>query len=106
MISSSFRDPSGFVFENNGGLYRQINKVYREDYEMLISSGLYDLLVSEGMLISHSDAPETPAYEPEHFFKIIKPERVPFISYPYEWSFSQLKDAALQIGRASCRVRV
>ncbi len=28
-------------------------------------------------------------------FKVIQPERVPFISYPYEWSFSQLKDAAL-----------
>jgi hypothetical protein len=31
----------------------------------------------------------------EGVFKIIQPERVPFISYPYEWSFSQLKDAAL-----------
>lgn len=27
--------------------------------------------------------------------KIIKPEKIPFISYPYEWSFGQLKDAAL-----------
>lgn len=28
-------------------------------------------------------------------FKIIKPELIPFISYPYEWCFSQIKDAAL-----------
>jgi ribosomal protein L11 methylase PrmA len=28
-------------------------------------------------------------------FKVIRPERVAFISYPYEWCFSQLKDAAL-----------
>ena len=33
--------------------------------------------------------------ESDAAFKIIQPERVPFISYPYEWSFSQLKDAAL-----------
>jgi ribosomal protein L11 methylase PrmA len=33
--------------------------------------------------------------EKESSFKVIQPERVPFISYPYEWSFSQLKDAAL-----------
>jgi hypothetical protein len=31
----------------------------------------------------------------EHVYKIIKPELIPFISYPYEWSFSQLKHAAL-----------
>lgn len=30
-------------------------------------------------------------------YKIIRPESIPFISYPYEWSFSQLKDAALLI---------
>ena len=28
-------------------------------------------------------------------YKILQPQRIPFISYPYEWSFSQLKDAAL-----------
>lgn len=28
-------------------------------------------------------------------YKTIKPELIPFISYPYEWCFSQLKDAAL-----------
>lgn len=95
MISSSFRDPSGFVFEDKGVVYRQINKAYREDYELLTASGLYDLLVSQGMLIRHSDAIAIPACEPERAFKIIKPERIPFISYPYEWSFSQLKDAAL-----------
>ncbi len=95
MISSSFRDPSGFVFEYQGGIYRQINEVYRQDYEMLMASGLYDSLVAEGILIAHSDTPEIPACEPERVFKVIKPQRVPFISYPYEWCFSELKDAAL-----------
>ena len=28
-------------------------------------------------------------------YRVIRPERIPFISYPYEWSFSQLQDAAL-----------
>ncbi len=31
----------------------------------------------------------------ESGYKVIEPELVPFISYPYEWSFSELKDAAL-----------
>ena len=31
----------------------------------------------------------------EKHYKTIKPEKIPFISYPYEWCFSQLKHAAL-----------
>ena len=45
-------------------------------------------------MIPHVEVDQAPA-EPELAHKIIQPERVPFISYPYEWSFGQLKDAAL-----------
>jgi len=58
-----------------------------------MESGLYEKLVGDKLLIPHTEIdkkqPNTGAY------KVIKPERIPFISYPYEWSFSQLKDAAL-----------
>jgi len=93
-VAASFRDPSGFLFSRNGALYRQINHVYADDYDHLISSGLYDRLVKSGVLIPHSEVSEKPVY-PELAVKVIQPELVPFISYPYEWSFSQLKDAAL-----------
>ena len=59
-----------------------------------MESGLYDKLVKARLLISHVEVDQTPA-EMELAHKILQPERVPFISYPYEWSFSQLKDAAL-----------
>lgn len=59
-----------------------------------MSSGLYDSLVAEGLLIPHTET-DIPAAAPEQAYKVIAPERVAFISYPYEWSFSQLKDAAL-----------
>lgn len=90
-IPSSFRDPSGFLFKEDGTLYRQINRVYREHYEHLIESGLYKRLVQEKLLISHEEISK----EQNGAFKIIKPDIIPFISYPYEWCFSQLKDAAL-----------
>ncbi len=93
-LSASFRDPSGFLFSRNGALYRQINRVYAQDYTHLMDSGLYEKLVNAGLLIPHVET-EQAAAEPATVFKIIQPERVPFISYPYEWSFSQLKDAAL-----------
>lgn len=91
---SSFRDPSGFVFYRNGEVYRQINQSYRADFEHLTDSGLYDKLVAENLLVPHAVCDE-PAVAPESVCAVIHVERVPFISYPYEWCFSQLKDAAL-----------
>ena len=93
-LSASFRDPSGFLFSYNGVLYRQINHKYGQEYKQLMESGLYDKLVKAGLLISHIEVNQAPA-EPALSYKIIQPERVQFISYPYEWSFGQLKDAAL-----------
>jgi hypothetical protein len=43
-VAASFRDPSGYVFKRNGVLLRQINQRYREDYDLLMSSGLYQRL--------------------------------------------------------------
>jgi ribosomal protein L11 methylase PrmA len=91
---ASFRDPSGFVFHHNQVLYRQINEQYQDTYLQLIDSGLYDALVEKRLLIQHVDA-HIPAPAPDQAFKVIQPEPVEFISYPYEWSFNQLKDAAL-----------
>jgi hypothetical protein len=92
--SASFRDPSGFLFRRGGILYRQINRIYAENYSRLMDSGLYAKLVKAGLLVPHTEVDQPPAL-PEQVYKIIQPEQVPFISYPYEWSFGQLKDAAL-----------
>ena len=93
-VSASFRDPSGFVFTENGTLYRQINKPYAKNYNSLIKSGLYESLTDKNLLVRQEEvdlklAPTKDAY------KVIKPEKIPFISYPYEWCFGELKDAAL-----------
>jgi hypothetical protein len=93
-LPSSFRDPSGFLFEREGELYRQVNGVYREHYDHLLSSGLCKKLTEQGLLVPHEEV-DLPPPDPERAYKILKPRRVPFISYPYEWCFSQLKDAAL-----------
>jgi len=93
-IASSFRDPDGFLFRSGRVLYRQVNKVCRQDYRLLADSGLYQSLVGDHLLIPHQKADLGLARTAEAF-KIIRPETVPFISYPYEWCFSQLQDAAL-----------
>jgi len=91
---SSFRDPSGFLFSKNDTLYRQINHSYQPDFDRLIDSGLYDALVEKGHLIPHSEA-DPELGRTDDAYKVIEPERILFISYPYEWCFGQLKDAAL-----------
>lgn len=93
-LAASFRDPSGYLFEREGRLYRQVNRVYQADYDHLMQSGLYARLVKNGRLIAHQEV-DLPADDPAPAYRVIQPERVDFISYPYEWSFSQLKDAAL-----------
>jgi hypothetical protein len=91
---SSFRDPSGFVFYRNNKILRQINVSYRTDYDLLMKSGLYKNLTDSGLLIPHSTSSEAP-YKSESCSLVIEPEKIPYISYPYEWCFSELKDAAL-----------
>jgi hypothetical protein len=90
----SFRDPSGFIFYNNDIILRQVCYIYKEHYDHLMDSGLYNDLVDKGLLISHIET-SIEGKLPESSYKVIQPELIPFISYPYEWSFSQLKEAAL-----------
>ena len=94
IIPSSFRDPSGFLFFQNGTLYRQISRSYKENYDLLMNSGLYESLVSRQLLIPHEEVC-VEEDNPDKPYRIIKPDPIPFISYPYEWCFSQMKDAAL-----------
>jgi len=91
----SFRDPGGFIFYLGDNLYRQVNKCYAGNFNLLMDSGLYTRLVERGLLIPHIQTDGIDSPFPQDVYKIIQPERVPFISYPYEWCFSQLKDAAL-----------
>lgn len=91
---SSFKDPSGFVFEAEGKLYRQVNQYYAAQYRQLIDSGLYNKLVTQGQLIPHEEIAINFTNSP-NWYITLQPEPVDTISYPYEWCFEQLQDAAL-----------
>jgi ribosomal protein L11 methylase PrmA len=91
---SSFRDPSGFLFERAGTIYRQIDPAGAAGYERLMRSGLYDKLTGAGLLIPHAEVSlEERLTDAARY--VLQPERIPFISYCYEWCFGQLKAAAL-----------
>ena len=90
----SFRDPGGFVYRRDGILYRQIDSPAFDDWQAFLASGLADRLISEGRLIGHEPASLEDAATPSAR-AVIRPEPVPFVSYPYEWTFGELQDAAL-----------
>ena len=80
---ASFRDPAGFLFSRDGTLYRQVNQSYAIEYSRLMESGLYARLTEKGALIRHAETDVRPA-EATRCFRVIQPEPLPFISYPYE----------------------
>jgi len=107
-VAGSFRDPSGHLFYSDGRLYRQVNACYKENYDQLMTSGLYEALSTSGLLVPHRESGPSGAQtdpsrtqsdpsgaHPGNVYRVIEPDVIPFVSYPFEWCFSQLKDAAL-----------
>jgi len=89
----SYRDKDGFVLVEDARVRRYVNNTYAEHYEQFIQSGLYQRLINESLLIPHQEESEpNPSGD---FYKILEPEYIPFISYPYEWTISQWKEMAI-----------
>lgn len=95
LIPGSFRDPSGFLFYRNGSIYRSVNISYKENYDHLMNSGLYSTLIKNNLLVPHKECLKNIFTCLHNTYKTIKPDIIPFISYPYEWCFSQLKHSAM-----------
>lgn len=93
-LSSSYRDTDGFVFEHQGKIYRYVHPKYDPHYSQLMSSGLYNELIKKQYLIAHEELADINEFD-MHAGKILLPQQIAFISYPYEWSFDMWKDAAL-----------
>ncbi|HJU45545.1 MAG TPA: class I SAM-dependent methyltransferase [Chitinophagaceae bacterium] len=91
---ASFKDPAGFVFKQDNKIYRQVNQSYADNYQQFMQSGFYDKLVQKKWLLSHSEIREN-ITGMDSWHLTLLPEQLSFISYPYEWSFDMLKDAAL-----------
>jgi hypothetical protein len=90
----SFRDPESRVFYAGNEVYRALSPNGLSDFEALRATGLLD----DERVVRTEAAGDTAAlrgllvHEPA---AVLRHERIPFVSYPYEWTFSMLKDAAL-----------
>lgn len=96
-VESSFRDFSGSVFQcGDGRVVRSVNQPFKPVWEQIEKSRLFPELIEAGLLIPFSELAKEEIPAPHGAaWKWLLPEQIPFISYPYEWSFAQLKDAAL-----------
>jgi hypothetical protein len=91
---ASFRDPSGFVFRRDGILYRQVQTTAAADWDAFRSTGLYERLAADRLIVEHTEVALDLAARPDAA-AVIRPRLIDVVSYPYEWAFSQLKEAAL-----------
>lgn len=91
---SSFRDPDSILEFDSEFYYRKMSAKYLPHYLFFKKSGLKDKLVKEGYILPFEEIVDE---QPNVGFanQVLKTEKIPFVSYPYEWSFSQFKEAAL-----------
>ncbi len=89
--AGSFRDRSGRVYQDNDKIIRSINDTYLEEWKYIVSTGLFNTLIADELVVNFKEIP-APV---QNSVLGLEVHKIPFISYPYEWSFSQLKDAAL-----------
>jgi len=84
----SFRDPASRVFHSRDNVYRALSAEGLAGWHALRASPRFDEWVSSGRLVGTEEIVEDG-------LTMLRHDRIPFWSYPYEWSFSMLRDAAL-----------
>ena len=90
---ASFRDPDSRVFyAANGDVCRALSADGLADWQRLAATRFFPQLVAEGRLVG-SELIEATA--PDGFAAVLRHETIPFVSYPYEWCFGMLREAAL-----------
>jgi hypothetical protein len=94
----SFRDADSTVLYTEDGVFRALSPAGLEALEALERSRLFERFGGDGRLVGTErvDGPaHVPALRTEEVAALVRHERIPFVSYPYEWPFGMLRDAAL-----------
>lgn len=91
----SFRDPSSAVFLTGDRVLRGIGPAALDDWQALTRAPFFSPAVARGDIVATEQLPDAPPELAGPWAGVLEHERVPFLSYPYEWTFSMLRDAAL-----------
>jgi ribosomal protein L11 methylase PrmA len=93
--AGSFRDPGGRVFTHGGRIYRAVFPANGSAYADAQAAGLYGRLADRNLLLSANEVAAGSVPAPDGAVHVLEHPRIPFISYPYEWSFALHRAAAL-----------
>ena len=95
-VAGSYRDRKGYVFTSGERILRSVSPAAAEVQRSFLTSGVCERLMASGRLVRTAIARDEPsALGIEGAALLLEHERIPFISYPYEWPFAALRAAAL-----------
>ena len=93
---ASFRDPAARVRRHDGQILRYLTPAAWRDFERLSATRFYREFTDAGRLVATTEASRAqvpPLSDP--WGAVLRHQTIPVVSYPYEWCFSMLQDAAL-----------
>jgi len=93
----SFRDRDSRILSTDARIFRLLSERGRADWRAFSASPLFAALVDEGKLVGTRESDDPPALHGLHegVAGVLEHDVIPFVSYPYEWTFGMLRDAAL-----------
>ena len=95
--AGSFRDPAGYILTDQQSIYRIVTEAGLPDYLAVRKTPIIEKLIAQSWLVDEDELSTTHAHTVSaNAAKVLKHSKLPFISYPYEWTFSALKQAALR----------
>ena len=104
--SGSFRDPLSRVFVEDDWAWRGLAEVRLADYRALAASAFFAAALERGDIVGTELVTPDRAAIPGQWAGVLRHERLDVITYPYEWAFEMLRDAArlqLDLTRAGAR---
>lgn len=97
-VAGSYRDRTARVLERDGRILRALSESATTEWRQLAECDRFQAFVERGDVVESRElgSEEFAALGlPGWAVSALEHGRVPFVSYPYEWSFGMLRDAAL-----------
>ncbi|MEZ5245479.1 MAG: hypothetical protein R2707_10310 [Acidimicrobiales bacterium] len=92
--AGSFRDPSSRVWRDGDHVRRGLDTTAAADYETVAASRFFRDALADGSIVGTREV-EGPSPDGREWSTVLEHDRIPVVTYPHEWSFSMLQDAAL-----------
>jgi hypothetical protein len=97
--AGSYRDPDSRVFYADGAVLRALSERGLQDWRALAGKPFFTQALEHGLVVGTEEEAQLgdglPMLRTEQPAAVLRHERIPFVSYPYEWTPGMLRDAAL-----------